>query len=422
MFFDGDYSSINRRGKLPFSAALLQGWVAALRQRHERLAALGVRYLYVVGPDKESVYPEYLPDARRPAGTTRLDQLLERLARDAPDIEVLDLRGPLIALKQFDQEQDWIYYPRGTHWSARGSQLALELILERLEKMGLNFSPRALDGYVRSELPGQGDSLARGMYLSDVIVENASRYSPPIVRARVMPTGPNGPGRVRIATIEGSELPRVLLRHDSFGLSIESALGEQCSFLQGSWGRDLNMPEVTELKPDVVIDLFVERMLNYARPSESVPLEEAPWRARFEHSNKVLVKLDRSRSDWGLQEVGGLEIGPLRTGNPPKLRLTVRKYSNKLGLPALVRVEGEIPVLYVVLESLKTDQLTLFSRQPGAERFLRRVQYKVAINPGLNELYLPLTRPETSGDLLLQLGETPARFWLHKLEIRSVAP
>jgi hypothetical protein len=104
------------------------------------------------------------------------------------------------------------------------------------------------------------------------------------------------------------------------------------------------------------------------------------------------------------------------------LRLTVRKYSNKLGLPALVRVEGEIPVLYVVLESLKTDQLTLFSRQPGGERFLRRVQYKVAINPGLNELYLPLTRPETSGDLLLQLGETPARFWLHKLEIRSVAP
>ena len=71
LFYSGEHSKANHRGAYPFSLAQLEQWSDVLEAKRARLATLGVQYLYVVAPDKESVYPELLPDYMRPIGPTR---------------------------------------------------------------------------------------------------------------------------------------------------------------------------------------------------------------------------------------------------------------------------------------------------------------------------------------------------------------
>src|SRR5204863_1593742 len=80
------------------------------------LADRGIRFLVVVAPDKQSVYPDHLPPIRRPIpGNRPLDRVLAGWHADSK-LTVLDLRGPLIEAKQHAQ----VYFRSDTHWSPAG--------------------------------------------------------------------------------------------------------------------------------------------------------------------------------------------------------------------------------------------------------------------------------------------------------------
>jgi len=418
--FGGDLALANRRGKLPFDEDQLQRWVEALKTRRARLAAAGVRYVYVVAPDKESVYAEFLPDSVHAIGPTRLEQWLARLASEAPEVEVLDLRAALIAHKRQDREGDWLYNAYGTHWSGRGSLVAVRALLERLRAMGLSFDAQRLDEFRRQAAPGLGDSFADSLYIGDLMQESIYEYVAPQARARVSGSEPSGRGRIRIAEIDDPSLPRVLLLHDSFGLYVEGLLGELCSYLQGNWSASLDMQELARIDPDVVIDLHVERTLNHISPLEFLPIDAEHWRARFEASKEVLLAPDRTQPNWGLAAVGQLLVGPASAEPSAGLPILVRDRNDKLGLPALSTIQGEVPVARLLFESPAEGRVTLWYRPPGETRFLRRSEYSASSIAGRNEMYLPLSRPGTGGELLLRLGESPGEYRLLDLEIRSV--
>ncbi len=59
---DGDQNFIAFRGLNPFSDDELNAWQHVLEQRAAWLAARGIPCLFVIPPNKETVYPEYLPD------------------------------------------------------------------------------------------------------------------------------------------------------------------------------------------------------------------------------------------------------------------------------------------------------------------------------------------------------------------------
>ncbi|HEX6863342.1 MAG TPA: hypothetical protein VF414_11030, partial [Thermoanaerobaculia bacterium] len=123
----------NFRGVRPVRAEELEDLVARLRERRDFLRAQGVGYLYVIIPDKETIYPERTPATWRKLGPTRLEQLLARLERE-PDLPVLDLRPALLAAKAEDAPEDWLYTRLGTHWNGRGAYAAYRAIIERLRQ------------------------------------------------------------------------------------------------------------------------------------------------------------------------------------------------------------------------------------------------------------------------------------------------
>ena len=97
LYYDGEpgdhFIDIYYRSVKPFTISELETWRTALEERQRWLAKDGILYLVVLAPNKETIYPEFLPDAvNKMNANTRLDQLVNHL-RSNTTIDVLDLRG-----------------------------------------------------------------------------------------------------------------------------------------------------------------------------------------------------------------------------------------------------------------------------------------------------------------------------------------
>jgi hypothetical protein len=117
-------------GKSPYLPGKLASVMAQLRQVAAFVRARGTQLVIVVCPDKQSVYPEYLPPSHRPSPRTlsRLDQFYQAAAR-LPDVPLIDLRPALLAAKADEQ----LYYPSDTHWNWKAGLIAYREIARALK-------------------------------------------------------------------------------------------------------------------------------------------------------------------------------------------------------------------------------------------------------------------------------------------------
>ena len=111
------------QGKQPYSPAELDVIALQLRQMTAMVRASGAKLVIMVAPDKQSIYPEYLPPSRRPPPgvLSRLDQF-SAMAATLTDVPVVDLR----ALFRQAKPNELLYFPRDTHWTYRAAWLAYE--------------------------------------------------------------------------------------------------------------------------------------------------------------------------------------------------------------------------------------------------------------------------------------------------------
>jgi hypothetical protein len=121
-----------------------------------------------------------------------------------------------------------------------------------------------------------------------------------------------------------------------------------------------------------------------------------PWRERFAASNTTLVRVDRARPDWGLVAVGQVGVGPAPAAETAGLTIAVRDPNDKLRLPDLSPIEGEVPVLRLVFESPAEGQLALWYRPSGEERFMRRNQYGATVRAATSSS-CPFRSPARAG-------------------------
>lgn len=109
----------------PFSGQDLEAWAAMLEKRRRWLDARGISYLFVVAPNANTIYPEYMPERIHKIGfRSRLDQLLEYL-KSHSRIGTVDLRPALRKAKSIEK----VYYQTDTHWNDFGGYIAAREIL-----------------------------------------------------------------------------------------------------------------------------------------------------------------------------------------------------------------------------------------------------------------------------------------------------
>ena len=257
LFYAAEHSVDYFRGVKPFTDVDLARWRKDLEERQRWLAERGIHYLVVVAPDKETIYPEYMPPALRPVRPeSRLDQLLADL-REHTDIRIVDLRGALERAKR-DQR---VYHKTDTHWNDAGALIASQVILEALKPWFPDIGTDPLPGVLETRLAGGGD-LARILALEDRFPEERIEWAPSSAdRARVVPDDPVASPDITVMDCARCRGPRVVMNQDSFNAALAPFLADHFSRVVLVDGTKLNQALIEREKPALLIQEFVERNL-----------------------------------------------------------------------------------------------------------------------------------------------------------------
>jgi len=257
------------RGRDPLSQDELEAWRRALVERTRRFRDMGVKYVLVIAPNKESIYPEHLPGwigiDVRPA---RLDQLLAYL-RSAPELTVIDLRASLIA----DKTVAPLYFKTDTHWNTRGAHAAYREIVRVLAPLFPELTVRSWESFRPQAGERRGMDLARMIGMGGDHAEAdfelahsacAERRAVSIPIPAALQAKLTTPAYATRCDAPGGV--DAVIFHDSFGVALIPLLAESfrssAQFSAQSGPDDAmgyGVPEA--LKANLVLEIMVERSL-----------------------------------------------------------------------------------------------------------------------------------------------------------------
>lgn len=89
----------------------------------------GAQAVLMIGPNKSSIYPEYLPSELKPANKKYLDFFLKEL-NEVPGLNLYDPTETLISSKKNDE---FLYLRTDTHWNKKGAFVAYSGFLKSLD-------------------------------------------------------------------------------------------------------------------------------------------------------------------------------------------------------------------------------------------------------------------------------------------------
>ncbi len=104
--------------------------VQTLKERNDWAEANGKKFYFVIAPNKNSIYSDYMPESYTLAEYRRYDQFVE-LIEDA-GITAVDLRGPLKAAVAANPTEN-LYYKYDTHWNNHAGYYAYRATMDLID-------------------------------------------------------------------------------------------------------------------------------------------------------------------------------------------------------------------------------------------------------------------------------------------------
>jgi alginate O-acetyltransferase complex protein AlgJ len=161
------------QGVLKYNPEILKKLLDLLISEYREAKKNGIKYVFLVVPDKHTIYPEYLPDAiqeNKIHGHTLLDQLTEELKKIEQDFPILDLRQALWDAKK----ENIIYWQLDSHWNELGAYYGYRAIAEYL-----GIKPIPLRNFKVKERPKNSGNLAEMIYKKIEYIDYYLDYKTP---------------------------------------------------------------------------------------------------------------------------------------------------------------------------------------------------------------------------------------------------
>lgn len=224
----------------------------------EYVLSLGGRFVFTIAPNKNSLYPEYMPGrvpAGRGANRERLPALLELAG-----VNYVDLYSPFLSCGEA------LYYETDSHWTNRGAALAADTLLRSLDMASDWFSAEF------APAGGHRGDLYEMLYPTGTRTEEETAP----VFSHVTSADPNGGDAINIRTSSDAPGGALLCFRDSFGRALYPYLAD--GFAEALFSRQsaYDLTRMDELGADTVIIELVER--NIHRLITEVPVFPAPVR------------------------------------------------------------------------------------------------------------------------------------------------
>jgi alginate O-acetyltransferase complex protein AlgJ len=264
-----------------FTPQQLRDWQRVLERRRDWLAQRGIKYIFVIAPDKSTIYPEHLPawlaNAAATNRETKLDQFFQYMKRNST-VNVLDLRAPLFAAKKSRQ----LFLQNDTHWNFFGAFIGAQALMENLSAQIPDFPPLKESDFVWSNAPARGGDLARMAGLN--VAENNFFISLPdaelpTVQTNEFPLSKSAWG-VKSFVVVKNPFPlksSIVIFHDSFGTIWRPYLGyefKRAVFVLDN--HEFNPDLIVKNSPVVVVNQILERLFNTMNPEELLAKDNLP--------------------------------------------------------------------------------------------------------------------------------------------------
>ncbi len=271
------------RGADPLSGPELERLVGSFEARHRFLAERGVGLAVLPLPDKNSLYPEFLPDSIKLVGPSRFAQF--RTAALGADFHFVDALAVLDAAKAAGEQT---YYRTDSHWNCRGAWLVYRALMQELRRAGYERGKLLDEGeveFIRPENPRATDIVRNLLNLEGLIQEPYAYRCRVRESAEISATRPTDgrsfdyvyaapPGKEhrryrRTAPRDGS---RVLVYRDSYANAMLPFLihsFDEVIFAAPTRPMGFDPADIDRYQPDLVIYEFVERSLYYSPGEDS---------------------------------------------------------------------------------------------------------------------------------------------------------
>jgi|GEM_PF-6544556 alginate O-acetyltransferase complex protein AlgJ len=278
------------RGSDPLTNAELEEWYQFLRNRRDWCGNRGIHYLFVVAPNKSTIYGQHIPSRVTVLNdTSRFDQLLASLPDDLHQ-HVLDIRPALLEAAK----KELVYLKADSHWNDRGAYIGYSQILQSLAKVRPGpWAELVKTKRIADEYSYEGD-FAYLLKCKELCIEPRPKYSivgGPQSKAvdfdestfdvlRPTKEWPDFATPKAFERHDSVERPRVVVFHDSFAgnmIQFFSENFERATFLwQPNFIADDRMLNLFDAKhvdaerPDFVIEEVVERYMAFYPPPTGV--------------------------------------------------------------------------------------------------------------------------------------------------------
>jgi hypothetical protein len=288
----------HERGFFHLSEEQLDLWETFLEKRTEFLKKKGIPYLVVIAPEKQSVYPEYMPkdmeawvDGPGTYARGPIDEFLDHLKKNHSQVDVLDLRPALRAYKKA-HPGDLLYFKGDTHWDDLGAYVGYLQIMKETQRLlpQFKFEPQPRSNFVDVHakrvcdlvpMLGLQNQMEEPITVFWRKVHYPTRDDETCLWGGVDPKSKGDPFAHPPAP-EDVGKPRLLMPRDSFSNSLFQLVGPHfdrpCFWFQD--GLDLDMLE--HVKPHIVIHEIVERKLWVTEPVDPPQIADPELWAQME--------------------------------------------------------------------------------------------------------------------------------------------
>lgn len=368
----------------------------------------GIEYVFVIAPNKHTVYfdklPVYISKVNVQSST---DQLVGYL-KSHTSVSVVDLRKILI-----ENKEKQLYYKTDTHWNHYAANIAQHEIMLEIERLyPQSIKPEYFN--LREEIRGGGD-LANFMGLSGFKEPNPqpifNNTCNPIMHPKAFKSR-----ETHSFLCEGQKLNALIFR-DSFFSALEPYFARKFNRSTYIW-KKLNYQSLTEAlekgRYDIVIEEWVERSL----PLTPKPVQEFTYaqnKKYFICSDKSIFLNDFKRLKYNTQikhineQNGYLKIESI--GKDPIIMF-----------PILPLHKGNHYVIHIEATSSIQSMLQLFysDSEISGYPFSERNSVRVGVNKGVNEIYISIDHDTLGAQLRLDPISGIGEMEISNIEIREI--
>jgi len=221
----------------------------------------GIKYIYMIAPNKHTIYFEYLPNYLTKLNEqSATDQLLKYL-REHTDVNVVDLRASLFAEKKKHE----IYFKTDTHWNHYAANVAQFTLMNKIK----SFFPAQIKPFLLTDQQFKLFYKEDGDLATLAKIENIKDdYPNPIFATDCTPSKQiteAKEGETQTMLCQSKTL-NALIFGDSFMTALQPYLSR--NFYRSTYIREtINYSSLAKYieqeKPDIVIEEVIERSLPY---------------------------------------------------------------------------------------------------------------------------------------------------------------